>query len=133
MTSNKRNYLVLRLDSFVSDGSAYYDSKLLTIEHVLPQTVAPGSQWEKDWPDPVEREKWLHKLGNILPLSKRKNSQAQNYEFPVKKEKYFKTKGVSSFALTTQVLNYTTWTPAIVQKRQSELIEICKKKWDLIL
>lgn len=133
MTSNKRNYLILRLDSFVSDGSARYDSKLLTIEHVLPQTVAPGSQWEKDWPDPDEREKWLHKLGNILPLSKRKNSQAQNYEFSVKKEKYFKTKGVSSFALTTQVLNYTDWTPSIVQKRQSELIEICKKSWDLTL
>lgn len=133
MTSNKRNYLILRLDSFVSDGSAYYDSKLLTIEHVLPQTVAPGSQWEKDWPDVVEREKWLHKLGNILPLSKRKNSQAQNYEFPIKKEKYFKTKGVSAFALTTQVLSYNEWTPVIVQKRQSELIEVCKKNWDLVL
>lgn len=133
MTSNKRNYLILRLDSFVSDGSAYYDSKLLTIEHVLPQTVPPGSQWEKDWPDVTEREKWLHKLGNILPLSKRKNSQAQNYEFPIKKEKYFKTKGVSAFALTTQVLSYNEWTPAIVQKRQSELIEVCKKNWDLVL
>lgn len=133
MTSNKRNYLILRLDSFVSDGSAYYDSKLLTIEHVLPQTVTPGSQWEKDWPDVTEREKWLHKLGNILPLSKRKNSQAQNYEFPIKKEKYFKTKGVSAFALTTQVLSYNEWTPAIVQKRQSELIEVCKKNWDLVL
>lgn len=133
MTSNKRNYLILRLDSFVSDGSAYYDSKLLTIEHVLPQTVTPGSQWEKDWPDVTEREKWLHKLGNILPLSKRKNSQAQNYEFSIKKEKYFKTKGVSAFALTTQVLSYNEWTPAIVQKRQSELIEVCKKNWNLIL
>lgn len=132
MVSAKRNYLILRLDSFVSDGAAAYDSKVLTIEHVLPQTVAPGSQWEKNWPDSSEREQWLHKIGNLLPLSKRKNSQAQNYEFGLKKDKYFKSKtGTSSFALTSQVLSYSEWTPSIVKKRQEELIKIYKDNWDL--
>lgn len=132
MVSNKRNYLILRLDSFVSDGAATYDSKVLTIEHVLPQTVAQGSEWEKNWPDAAVREKWLHKIGNILPLSKRKNSQAQNYEFDVKKEKYFKGKaGTASYALTSQVLSYSEWTPDVVEKRQSELIKVYKKNWDL--
>lgn len=132
MVSNKRNYLILRLDSFVSDGAAKYDSKVLTIEHVLPQTVAPGTKWEQNWPDASEREKWLHKIGNILPLSKRKNSQAQNYEFDVKKEKYFKGKsGTTSYALTTQVLSYSEWTPDVVEKRQNELIAVYRKNWDL--
>ena len=71
MVSNKRNYLILRLDSFVSDGAAKYDSKVLTIEHVLPQTIAPGSKWEANWPIAAERDQWLHKIGNILPLYKR--------------------------------------------------------------
>lgn len=132
MVSNKRNYLILRLDSFVSDGAATYDSKVLTIEHVLPQTVAQGSEWEKNWPDVSVREKWLHKIGNIVPLSKRMNSQAQNYEFDVKKDKYFKGKtGTASYALTTQVLSYSEWTPDVVEKRQSELIKVYKKNWDL--
>lgn len=132
MVSNKRNYLILRLDSFVSDGAATYDSKVLTIEHVLPQTVAQGSEWGKNWPDTTIREKWLHKIGNILPLSKRKNSQAQNYEFDVKKEKYFKGKaGTASYALTSQVLSYSEWTPDVVEKRQNELIKVYKKNWDL--
>lgn len=132
MVSNKRNYLILRLDSFVSDGAATYDSKVLTIEHVLPQTVAQGSEWEKNWPDASVRERWLHKIGNIVPLSKRMNSQAQNYEFDVKKEKYFKGKtGIASYALTTQVLSYSEWTPDVVEKRQNELIKIYKKNWDL--
>lgn len=41
MTSVRRNYLILRLDSMVSDGAATYSSKsgLLTIEHILPQTL----------------------------------------------------------------------------------------------
>lgn len=132
MVSNKRNYLILRLDSFVSDGAATYDSKVLTIEHVLPQTVAQGSEWEKNWPDVSVREKWLHKIGNIVPLSKRMNSQAQNYEFDVKKDKYFKGKtGTASYALTTQVLSYSEWTPDVVEKRQNELIKVYKKNWDL--
>lgn len=132
MVSKKRNYLILRLDSFVSDGAASYDSRILTIEHVLPQTVPVGTQWELWWPDADQRAFWLHKIGNILPLAKRTNSQAQNYEFGVKKERYFKGKaGVASFSLTTDVLNYDEWTPAIVEKRQADLLAVYKKNWDL--
>ena len=132
MVSIKRNYIVLRLDSFVSDCAAKYDSRVLTIEHVLPQTVNPESDWAKNWPDEEERNKWLHKIANLLPLTKRANSEAQNYEFDVKKEKYFKGKsGTTSYALTTQVLSYPEWTPAIVEKRQKELISAFVKGWEL--
>ena len=132
MVSNKRNYLILRLDSFVSDGSASYDSKILTIEHVLPQTVSKGSQWEEWWPDPDERDQWVHKIGNLLPLAKRKNSQAQNYNYDLKKEKYFRSKtGVTAYALTTQVLTYSEWKPDTVKERQELLIKIYRKNWDL--
>ena len=132
MVSNKRNYLILRLDSFVADGSATYDSKILTIEHVLPQTVNGESQWADWWPDIDERAEWVHKIGNLLPLAKRTNSQAQNYDFDLKKEKYFRSKtGVSTYALTTQVLGYSEWKPETVKARQNELIDIYRKNWDL--
>lgn len=132
MVSNKRNYLILRLDSFVSDGAATYNSKILTIEHVLPQTVVAGSGWESMWPDVNERAYWLHKIGNLIPLTKRHNSEAQNYEFDVKKEKYFKGKaGTTSYALATQVLSYSQWTPATVKARHDALIDVYKRNWDL--
>lgn len=132
MVSKKRNYLILRLDSFVSDCSASYVSKIFTIEHVLPQTVNTGSQWTTWWPDEEERKQWVHKIGNLLPLARRTNSQAQNYDFDTKKEKYFRGKaGVSAYALTTQVLTYQEWTPEIVKQRQADLIETYKKNWDL--
>lgn len=134
MVSKKRNYLILRLDSFVSDRSASYVSKILTIEHVLPQTVNEDSQWAEWWPDEEERKQWVHKIGNLLPLTSRTNSQAQNYDFDTKKEKYFRGKaGVSAYALTTQVLTYQEWTPEVVKKRQVDLIEIYKKNWDLYI
>ena len=132
MTSKKRNYLILRLDSFVSDRAATYDSKVLTIEHVLPQTVDKSSQWATWWPTQEERDEWVHKIGNLLPLAKRTNSEAQNYDFDKKKKKYFQGKnGVAAYALTTQVLGESVWTPDVVKKRQAELLGVYKNQWDL--
>ena len=132
MTSRRRNYVILRLDSFVSAGGATYDPNILTIEHVLPQTVKPGSDWDKKWPNPIERDLWLNKIANLVPLTRRHNSEAQNYDFDVKKTKYFTSKnGTSSYSLTTQVLNAQDWLPDYVKNRQQSLLDTFKKNWDL--
>lgn len=133
MTGAKRNYLILRLDAFLSDGAASYKFNVLSIEHVLPQTVSSGSEWDKTWTDVDDRSYWLNKIGNLIPLTKRHNSKAQNYDFKTKKEKYFKNTdaGVTSYALATDVLNYDEWTPDIVKARQKKLIDAYKKGWDL--
>lgn len=133
MTGAKRNYLILRLDAFLSDGAASYKSNVLSIEHVLPQTISPGSEWDKTWADVDDRLYWLNKIGNLIPLTKRHNLKAQNYDFKTKKEKYFKNTdaGVTSYALATDVLNYDEWTPEILKARQKKLIDAYKKGWDL--
>lgn len=133
MTSNKRNYLILRLDSFLSPGEAIYNPRVLSIEHILPQTVRAGSEWEKNWPDEEERKKYLHRIGNLIPLARRKNSEASNYEFNVKRDKYFNIEsGVTSYRLATEVQNYHTWTPEIVEERQKKLVAAFIKGWDLV-
>lgn len=132
MTARRRNYLILRLDSFLVDGAATYDPTVLTIEHVLPQTVDDDSVWATQWPNVSDRNLWLHRLANLVPLTQRRNSQAQNYDFERKKKAYFGGKqGVSSYALTTQVLNTAIWTPAVVEQRQAELLEMLSTKWEL--
>lgn len=131
MYKRPRTYLLLRLDSFMSDQSAIYDHNVLTVEHVLPQTVNENSYWSEAWPDEELRANWLHKLGNLVILSRRKNSQAQNYDFDKKKEKYFSNQaGISSISLTTDVLNKKDWTPEVVRERQDELINVLKKGWN---
>ena len=45
MPSVRRNYIIQRLDSFVSDGGAKYNTKIFTVEHVLPQTPSQESGW----------------------------------------------------------------------------------------
>lgn len=132
LTARRRNYLMLRLDSFVSDGAATYDPTVLTIEHVLPQTVPSNSRWAEWWPEPEMREQWVHRLANLVPLNKRRNSQAQNYDFDDKKSAYFRGRSnVSSYALTSQVLGEDQWTFEVVEKRQAELIEVLADKWEL--
>ncbi|MEW3673880.1 HNH endonuclease family protein, partial [Pseudomonas aeruginosa] len=80
MTARRRNYLILRLDSFVSAMAANYTPNVLTIEHILPQTVDPASEWATTWPDAVMRMKWLHRLANLVPLTRARNSKALNYD-----------------------------------------------------
>jgi len=85
-----------------------------------------------DFPNEADREKWVHKLANLVLLTRRKNSQAGNLDFSEKKSRYFSTKaGVSNFALTSKVLVEKSWTPETLQRRQSELIGAIEKLWRL--
>lgn len=132
LTPRRRNYLILRLDSFLSDGAAIYDPDSLTVEHVLPQTVKVDSEWAKIWPDSEERNYWVNRIANLVPLTQRRNSQAQNFDFEKKKNAYFGGKHkISSYALTTQVLNENKWTPDIVQQRQKDLLNNLADGWKL--
>jgi hypothetical protein len=121
--------LLLRLDEVLADKSAVYDHSVLTVEHVLPQTPSADSQWMVDFPDEIARERWVHKLANLVLLTRRKNSQAGNLDFKAKKENYFRSKGgIANFAL---VLAESTWTLATLEKRQKELIEAVQQHWRL--
>lgn len=127
-----RKFVLLRADSELSDGGASYNHKTITVEHVLPQNPKEDSVWKKWFSTEEMRKKYVHKLGNLLLLTRRKNSQASNYDFKKKKEQYFKTKGgVSNFAITTQVINEPKWTPEVVEKRQNEMLNILCETWDL--
>ena len=132
MTAQRRNYIIQRLDSFMSDGGASYNQKLFTIEHVLPQHPPVHGSWLELWPDEQERKYWLNRIANLVPLTRQRNSAAQNYGFATKKEKYFQSKGgTSSYVLTTQVINEPAWTPDVVKKRQAMLNEAFAEKWEL--
>jgi len=125
-------YVLLRLDSNLSEGTSYYDYSVISVEHVLPQTPKNNSIWVKWFPTPDEREKYTHRIGNLVLLSHRKNSQARNYDFDKKKEKYFKSRdGISNFALTTQVLQEKEWTADIIEKRQQDAMQRLTNLWGL--
>jgi Protein of unknown function DUF262/Protein of unknown function (DUF1524) len=126
-----RLYVLLRLDSVLSAGGASYDYPIITVEHVLPQNPPAASQW-RTWFTEAERQRWTHRLANLVLLPRRKNSEASNYEFDVKKGLYFTTKsGVVPFVLTTQILMEKEWRPALLELRQKTLMQALGSLWRL--
>ena len=133
LTNYKRNYFILRLDSFIATNGINYQKQKLSIEHVLPQTVNQNSEWARVWPNENERNLWVHRIGNLLPLTQAVNSECQNYDYLVKKQKYYTSKkGTSSYALTSRMILKETWTPEDVEKNQIDLMEIYKKHGELM-
>ena len=126
-----RKPILLKLDEILSDGTAHYEHELITIEHVLPQNPAPKSAWLKDFPDEGFREEWVHSLANLVLLSKYKNPAASNYDFDYKKTKYFTEDGDSPFVLTNQVRDTPQWNPAVLERRQYELLRKMAQHWNL--
>jgi uncharacterized protein DUF262/uncharacterized protein DUF1524 len=114
--------LLLRLDSLVSGGGASYTFDTVTVEHVLPKNPRLGSQWLEWFPHPTLLMSRVHVLGNLALLTRKKNSSANNYDFDKKKVSYFTKGGVSPFALTTQVLQHTQWSQAVIDGRQNDLL-----------
>jgi hypothetical protein len=132
LVTKVRKYVLLRLDEMLAPNAGVtYDHPVITVEHVLPQNPAAGSEWHS-WFDEDARERWTHRLANLVLLSRSKNAEAQNYEFDKKKEKYFTSRnGTSAFALTTQVLTQPTWTPQVLTARQEQLMDTLRQGWGL--
>ena len=125
-------YVLLRLDAKLSEGTASYDYQAISIEHVLPQNPSGNSEWLKLFPTRESREKYVHRLGNLVLLSRGKNIVAENYDFSLKKEKYFSANsGISPFVLTTQVLRQHEWTPGVIEQRQNQLMSVLRDLWRL--
>jgi len=127
-----RMALVLRLEARLSDGSKQQTFKHLSLEHVLPQSPGENSVWIKWFPQDNEREAWVHRLANLVPLHTRKNSAAGNLDFDRKKNEYFTANGLASpFVLTQEVRSFTEWNSEILKTRQKRLIGIFEDLFEL--
>ena len=115
-------YLLLRLEVSVAEHDSLRQFTATSIEHVLPQQPDAGGEWGKthtlgDLPD------YVNTIGNLVLLSKSKNSSASNYEFEKKKEKYLKTR-VSDYPRSIQVLKYKDWTRTVIDERTKEAADL---------
>ena len=128
-----RMQLVRRLDSSMSgyeDIPPTTDKKKLTMEHVLPQNPDPGSEWNS-WYDESQRNEWVHRLGNLVLLTKQKNSAMQNYNFKDKKEKYYKGREHTPLSITIEAWKKNDWKPETLEKMHKQAVEFFEKEWEL--
>ena len=126
-----RKYVLLRLNELVASAPIRFNPKIITVEHVLPRNPRSDSRLSADFTD-EERDHWVHRLANLVLLDKKKNSEAQNYDFDEKKSRYFRSaSGVTPFTLTMEVFDTNSWTPELLRARQLHLLEILADAWDI--
>lgn len=126
-----RKLALVRLNELLASTEVQFEHSVLTVEHVLPQTPKADSRWLELF-DETARERWTHRLGNLVLLDRKKNAEAQNYEFDVKKDRYFRSRsGVSPFQITTTVLTTTDWTPEVVADRQRTYVRRLAEAWGI--
>jgi hypothetical protein len=115
-------YALLRLELITSehDVPKFFSAK--SIEHVYPQTPKSGSKWLKGV-NPTDVDGFVHKVGNLVLISKSRNSSANNYEFDEKKSKYLKPR-VTDYPRSVQVLGYNEWTKSVIDDRTNEVAKI---------
>lgn len=115
-------YVLLRLDLELWEMENFGGySGSVTIEHILPQSPKGDSTWVKLF-DEEQRLNLTNCIGNLVLLSGRKNSEAQNFDFDKKTEAYFKKKS-TPFRLTGELERIKEWTPKELLERQELLIK----------
>jgi len=116
-------FLLLKIEDSIQDGSVKkeYDG-LITIEHILPQTMTE-EYWLKRFTD-AEKQELVHKIGNLALLSGKKNSAAQNFDFLKKKDVYLNRLKKVSFDITKEICELNEWNKIELEKRQKKYVEI---------
>ncbi len=124
--------VMLKLDDLLANNGVEYNDPV-TIEHVLPQRVAKGSEWEKGFKDPVRRASlWPNLIGNLVFLTRAVNARASNSDFAEKKREYVSEEnGVSAYPITMDLFASPTWDLEALTARQARVVGRLQGAWGL--
>ena len=99
------------------------------MEHVLPQSPTPDSDWGQLFTE-EQREEWVLRLANLVLLHGVRNSKAGSRSFGEKRQRYQGQKvadyGLSSLPLTDEVLQAPHWDPGVLARQEEHLLQVAK-------
>lgn len=123
-------YLLRKVD-YLLDAPRYTEKRnsynTMSVEHILPQTPKADSQWLEDF-DEETREDWTNALGNLVLISRRKNSSQGRLDFSVKKERYFSS-CIETFPNSLKVMTNSKWTLEELENHHYELIKLIEEHY----
>lgn len=121
----KTRYLLMKLDILFADINSilHFNRSNCSIEHIMPRTPKLENNWNVSNEDHKE---WIHRLGNIVLLNKKKNFSLSNSAYEVKKEKY-KKQGIESRAFTNDIfMTYENWNIDTIKSNHARILDILK-------
>ena len=118
---NKTKYLLLKLDLIISNFHTriYFNRTQSSVEHLMPRKIKL-----EDWKvSTAEHQLWLHRLGNIVLLDKKKNSSLSNSSFEKKKSKY---RGAIENRSNTNWLfiTYSQWDKKAINQNHDRVLDL---------
>ncbi len=123
-------HLLERLSNYekkrLVDVENLLEKNILSIEHIMPQTLTP--EWEKDLGDNYQKvhDKYLHTIGNLTLTAY--NSEYQNKPFQEKRDM---VRGYKECVLwlNRDLAKFDKWTEEEIQIRAKKLIKQSIKIW----
>jgi hypothetical protein len=110
------------------------NSDYITVEHIYPRQ-ARTQYWLTNFKgfSQKQRETMRNSLGNLLPLSRAKNSSLSNKPFPNKVDEN-NTEAVGyryGCYAENEITKYSDWTPKDILDRGLKLLSFMEKRWGL--
>ncbi|AVD88554.1 DUF262 domain-containing protein [Pseudomonas sp. SWI44] len=122
-------YVLLRLEYLLASHAAPLNlPDDISVEHILPQNPDGASQWVKDFNE-EQREIWLHRLGNLMLLSRRKNTSLGNLDFASKRVRYFEDR-VESLPNSQRLLAMGSFRLTDLEARHKDLLQRLKDSYE---
>ncbi|WP_066057275.1 DUF262 domain-containing protein [Robertmurraya korlensis] len=128
----------LKLQGEAGKGSpklswSYFEKTADTIEHILPHQASKDC-WTKDFEkfDSYEQKYLRNSIGNLLALSRSKNSSLKNSCFKDKKVQPNGQKGYFNGSYSEISVNqYDNWTPYEIKDRGLKMLKFLNERWNL--
>ena len=139
-------YFLYEHDQWLTNRGKQYTNKLgwsdlkatkkdsITIEHIFPQTPDNG-YWQKRFGHLNKEQTTLiaNSLGNLVPLSRAKNSSLQNDGFDDKTNNGNGIGYYNGSASENEIAQHDEWLPESILSRGLDLFEFMEERWQITL
>ena len=106
----------------------------VTVEHVFPQTPK-DEYWVSRFGslDKGQTQFVAHSLGNLVPLSRAKNSSLQNDSFDLKKNNGNGVGFYNGSASENEISQESEWLPETILSRGLQLLAFMEERWQIVI
>jgi uncharacterized protein with ParB-like and HNH nuclease domain len=124
-------YILIKLDYLWNnnhDRPMHFD--MLSVEHVLPQNPSEDSIWVRQF-TAADRAEWTDRLGNLVLITRRKNSALGRLDFEEKKKRYFE-KCIDACPNSLRVIqSFKLWTPQELKENHAIIMATIREHYGI--